>query len=366
MFGHVMPNAKRLPLAEASTRGPGAQPARGPHNVPAIEPNSRGTLSRIAARYAAARHIDTGPLKVQAGLPPNLEDDPDIMIDVAGQIAFLNFIAAALGDDLFGFHLALAYDVRELGPFYYIMASASTVGEALRREERYTALVSEGIRVRCRFGDKLVVDTEYEGVDRHLDRHQIEFWITCTVRKLRELSGRKIVPSETVWMHHRGGREASEIQAYLGGKVSFDGGRDRLEFSKDIAEVQFPSADKHLDSFLLGYADAAIASQPAPAKSLRTQVENAIAPRLPHGTASQSPVAASLGLSSRTLARRLQEEGMTFREILEDMRFDLATQYLQNQRLSVAQIAWLLGYATPNTFARAFRSRTGKPPRRGR
>ena len=361
-----MSDAGRSSDNEGHARHPRGELEHAQTDSASIEPNSRGTLSRIAARYAAAKNIDTRPLKARAGLPPDLEDDPDVLIDVAGQIAFLNLIASALGDDLFGFHLALAYDLRELGPFYYVMASAGTVGEALRREERYTALVSEGIRVRYSTTDKLVVDTEYEGVERHLDRHQIEFWLTCTVRKLRELSGREIVPTKTTWIHHRSRREADEMRAYLGGTVSFDGKQDRLEFPKAIGEIQFITADTYLDAFLLGYADAAIAASPRPPGGLRTQVQNAITPRLPHGTASQSIVAASLGLSSRTLARRLQEEGLTFRGILEDMRIELATQYLRNHRLSVAQIAWLLGYTAPNAFARAFKSRTGKPPRRER
>jgi AraC-like DNA-binding protein len=166
-------------------------------------------------------------------------------------------------------------------------------------------------------------------------------------------------------MHHRGAG-AGEIESYLGSRVSFDGGRDRLEFPRAIAQFRLLTADTYLDAFLLDYADRAIASRPVAPTELRTQVENAITPRLPHGTANQSAVAQDLGLGSRTLARRLQEQGITFREILEDLRAELANEYLRNPRLSVAQIAWLLGYSRSSSFARAFRLRTGRPPRRAR
>ena len=328
-------------------------------------PKTRGVLSRIAARHAAARGLDTAPLKSEAGLPADLENDPDAWIGGRSQIAFLNLLAEALGDGLFGFHLALELDPRELGPLYYVMASGRTVGEALQREERYTRLISEGLRVHVRLMEQLIVDTEYEGIERHLDRHQIEFWMTCTVRKIRQLSGRQIEPLHTSWMHHRGA-EAAEIRSYLGGRVSFDSGLDRLEFSKEVAGYELRTADTYLDAFLLGYADRMVANRHASATDLRTQVENAIAPRLPHGTASQAAVASDLGLGSRTLARRLSEQGMTFREILDAMRMDLATQYLRNEHLSVAQIAWLLGYSKANSFARAYRLRTGRSPRQAR
>jgi len=290
-----------------------------------------------------------------------LESNPDGWVGGKSQIAFLNLLAEALGDGLFGFHLALELDLRELGPLYYVMASGGTVGEALHREERYTRLISEGLRVHARLADKLIVDTEYEGIERHFDRHQIEFWMTCTVRKIRQLSGRHIEPVQTSWMHHRGA-EAAEIRAYLGGRVSFDEGLDRLQFSKEVAEYELRTADIFLDAFLLRYADRMVANRSAPATDLRTQVENAITPRLPHGTASQAAVASDLGLGSRTLARRLKEQGISFREILDAMRMDLATEYLRNEHLSVAQIAWLLGYAKANSFARAFRLRTGRSP----
>jgi AraC-like DNA-binding protein len=91
-------------------------------------------------------------------------------------------------------------------------------------------------------------------------------------------------------------------------------------------------------------------------------VENAIAELLPHGQAAQSAVAKQIGMSQRTLARRLAEEGCSFSELLSKVRRALADRYLMNPSLSISEIAWLLGYAEVSTFTRAFQRWTGASP----
>ena len=87
---------------------------------------------------------------------------------------------------------------------------------------------------------------------------------------------------------------------------------------------------------------------------------------LPHGKARASEIAKRLGLSQRTSARRLASEGVTFSEVLECLRADLARQYLGDQGLSVSRIAWLLGYQEISAFTHAFKRWTGQTPREAR
>jgi AraC-like DNA-binding protein len=76
-----------------------------------------------------------------------------------------------------------------------------------------------------------------------------------------------------------------------------------------------------------------------------------------------SDIAQRLGLSQRTFARRLESEGLSFSDILEGLRGDLARQYLADSGLSISQIAWLLGYQEPSAFTHAFKRWTGRTPR---
>ena len=73
-------------------------------------------------------------------------------------------------------------------------------------------------------------------------------------------------------------------------------------------------------------------------------------------------VARSLGMSKRTLARRLSDEGLNFTEILQQLRRDLAVRYLDDRKLHVSKIAWLLGFNEVSAFTHAFKRWTGKTP----
>ncbi len=95
---------------------------------------------------------------------------------------------------------------------------------------------------------------------------------------------------------------------------------------------------------------------------LRTRVENTIASVLPHGRVLVEDVARSLGVSERTLARKLSDEGLNFTEILQQLRHDLAVRYLDNRKLHVSKIAWLLGFREVSAFTHACKRWTGKTP----
>ena len=83
---------------------------------------------------------------------------------------------------------------------------------------------------------------------------------------------------------------------------------------------------------------------------------------LPTGQNQLSQVAKRLAMSSRSLQRRLAQEGTTFRKVLEETRAQLATHYLKQSDLTAAEIAFLLGYDDPNSFFPAFRAWTGITP----
>jgi AraC-like DNA-binding protein len=79
-----------------------------------------------------------------------------------------------------------------------------------------------------------------------------------------------------------------------------------------------------------------------------------------------SEIARMLGMSQRSLARRLSSEGLNFSELLDNLRADLADRYLAEESLSITQIAWLLGYQEVSALTHAFRRWTGTTPREAR
>jgi AraC-like DNA-binding protein len=87
---------------------------------------------------------------------------------------------------------------------------------------------------------------------------------------------------------------------------------------------------------------------------------------LPHGKAGLDETARRLGVSQRTLERKLSLEKLTFSAVLGGLKMDLSKRYLAEDNLSISQVAWLLGYQEVSSFTHAFKRWSGKSPRQAR
>jgi AraC-like DNA-binding protein len=324
-------------------------------------PTATGGITRAAYIQASAR-FDVAPLVKRAGLTIQQIKDPDVRIGVRNQIRFLNLVANELHDEFLGIRLAQRFDLRELGLLYYVPASSETLGDALQRLARYSMIHNEGVRITHRQGKDMSIAFEYVGVSRALDCHQIEFVITTLVRGCRQLSGRHLLPSGIRFVHRRN-ELPSELRALFGCEIVFGSDIDEVTYPGTAGQLPLASADPYLNSLLIKYCDEALARRRVKSRTWRLSVENAVAPLLPHGQARISGVAQRLGVSPRTLGRRLESEGMTFSAVLDKLRYDLARRYLQERALPISEVAWLLGYRETSAFNHAFKRWTGKAPR---
>jgi AraC-like DNA-binding protein len=323
-----------------------------------------GGLVRLAYAYAAGEGLEVGPLLRKAGLTSQQVENPTFPVNVKSQIMFLNLVAAAAGDTLLGFHLAQNFNLREIGMLYYVMASSGTLGDALQRAARYAKIVNEGIHLRYREGKQLTISFEYVDVARHQDRHQIEFFMVALVRLVRQLSGRNLFPSRVNLTHQRD-RFHARLRKFFGCDVAFGSRTDEIAFASNIGPMELASADSYLNALLIAQCEQTYAHRLRPA-ALRASIENEIVPLLPHGKALAPEVARRLGMSQRTLARRLAAEGLSFTAILDALRSDLAKHYLAEADLPITTIAWLLGYQEVSAFTHAYKRWTGTTPKQAR
>ena len=324
-------------------------------------PSAIGVATRLACSRAVQEGVKVELLLREAGLTRQQIDDPGVRLDVQNQIRFLELVATAVKDDLLGFHLALKVDLRKMGALYYAQASSDTLEEALQRGVRYSSIVNEGLALSFQGGGAVEINFEYVGVARHSDRHQIEFSMVTLVRTCRQLTKRHL-PASRVSFTHRRSDDISEFKTFFGCDVTFGAPVDRVVFSKSSREIPLVDSDPYLNEVLIKYCDQAIADRSAKRSSFRLGVENAIALLLPHGKAQAGEIARKLGVSRRTLARRLASEGLTFTGIMQSLKSDLAKRHLKDQTLSVSEIAWLLGYQDVSAFTHAFKRWTGRAP----
>jgi AraC-like DNA-binding protein len=328
-------------------------------------PTAIGTLTRLAYAKAEAAGVNLGPILRRAHLTLSQVADPATRLRVENQISFLNLVGHEVRDEFLGFHLALAVDPREAGWLYYVVASSPTVGEAFRRGSRYCSMVNEGISLQYSDERDVVAEIEYVGVSRYLDRHQIEFAVALLVRIARNLTGLRIIPTAVRLTHPRT-RLPPEIAEFFGGNITFGASVDQVVFDPSVKNLPVLTADGHLNKLLVEYCEQAIGYRVPNRGSFSSQVENALVPVLPHGKVRINEIARQLGLSQRTLARRLSSEGTTFSELLDRLRGDLAKRYLADGGISISEIAWLLGYNEVSSFTHAFRRWTGMSPRQAR
>lgn len=321
-------------------------------------PTSIGLAVHLALGVLERRGIDPATLTVQSGLSQAALASRK-RIKVTAGIDFLERAARVVGDDWLGVTLAIDFDLRELGMLYYVAASSERLSDALKRLDRYERIANEALDLRIVKGPGGRVDFFYHGVPRHSDRHLMESFAVTLVRLCRQLVGRKIVPLSARFAHHRA--DGRKIQEFLGCEVSFDADVDEISFEASVMDLPLRGYDPYLNDLMVKSCDEALAACPTSCNAFRTEVENAIIPLLPHHEAQAKTVAQKLSLSERTFARRLAAEGLSFGEILDQMRRDLALRYLE-QNLRASEITWRLGFQQPSAFSHACRRWTGKSP----
>jgi len=324
-------------------------------------PTATGALARLAAQEASAAGFDLRSLLKTAGLTAAQIGDADERLGAKAQIAFVEAVARALGRDRLGFGLAQAFDLRQIGLLYYVAVSSETLVEAVQRIERFSAIGNEAVIFRCSKGVDLEIRLDYSGVARHSDRHQAEFFLAALVRMYRSLVGVPLVPLRVMISHARS-EGLAEYNRFFGCRTEFAASYDAVVFRDDCRWLPVVSADPHLSDILVRYCEETLASRKRVRSSFRVRVENVIAPLLPHGKPQASAIARKLNLSPRTLARRLADEGLSFVSVLEEMRRELAMRYLADAKLSISQVAWLLGFQEVSAFTHAFRRWTGQTP----
>jgi AraC-like DNA-binding protein len=329
-------------------------------------PRSLPTTTGFAARRALGalrkHNIDPAPILQRAGLSEQELNDQDNRISSAGQARLLEYAAEALHDPALGFHLATEADPRELGLVFYIASAAKDLDEAIALLGRYSRIVNEAIRTQMTRRDSdLVLEIHVVGVPRFLAAQNAELAIAIILKSLRVITGRNLHP-KTVSLVHMRSSDFREFQRFCGCPVEFGGPTDELVFSSETLATPVMTEDLRLLEVLRPVCDEAAKQREMPPGSLRALVENEALKLLPHGGAQRNVIARKLAMSTRTLARRLTDQGTSFEEVVDELRRSLALQYMKTPGISLSQVAWLLGYEGATSFNHAFKRWTGRSP----
>ena len=329
-------------------------------------PSATGGIARLACARLRELGNDVAAVLAEVGARPEQVNDDAIRLEVPKQIRILELASEELQDGLLGFHLACNFDFREIGLVYHVIASSEQLADGLLNGKRYCTIMNEGIHLNVKLDDRAAaISLDYVDLERQSDRHQIEFWLVTLVRICRQVTDTRLAPRH-LRIRHRRDETPAEMRRFFGCDVEFGAASDEIIFPAPVASLPIVGSDNYLNDLLLRYAEEALADRPQERAPLRSAVERVLPQLLPHAKASASNVAQKLAFSTRTLSRKLHNEGVAFAEILEETRAALAKRYLAERDLPISEIAWLLGYVEVSSFTNAFKRWTGMTPRQFR
>jgi AraC-like DNA-binding protein len=298
----------------------------------------------------------------QVGLDERSLNADGARISTAKYAAFFELAAEVTGDGCLGLHFGQTRDTRDAGLIGYVGLSSPTLMDAIKNLTRYRRVSSDALEIEIdALEERGRLRWSFHGMGSQRSRQSLEFWATNLLRAFREMSGRNLAPASLSFAHPRT-EDIKEFERFFGCSVSFGGQENIFEMKLSDLHLQLVAADHRLLAVLRRNCEDLLTRHFAPPPPLVERVERLIADRLAHGEARLDTVATDLGMSSRTLSRKLAELGTSFNGIVGSLRKGLALRYLQESNLSLTEIAFLLGYTEISTFSHAFKRWTGSTP----
>lgn len=243
----------------------------------------------------------------------------------------------------------------------YISKYSRDLRQVMENTTRFHNIIDPSLAFNlCVSGNSATLEADWKDATFSRYHRRTEFMMFAAVARMRALTQVDVHPIQMRFQHQIG-HHAGSYSKIGGFPVEF--GTERLEIILSLSSLDLPvpTYDPSLREHLLQYGERLLAERRTPKQKTRALVEGLITRGLPGHILLADDVAAELGLSPRTLARRLKEEGLTYREIVDDLRCDLAQTFIKNG-MNLSEISYSLGYGDQAAFSTAFKRWTGQSP----
>jgi AraC-like DNA-binding protein len=310
-----------------------------------------GPLMSIPA-VLAEFGCEPGPVLDSVGLKPIQFEDPDVKILYVTGSKLLARCVAATGCRHFGLLVGERASPSSLGIAGFMLRSAPDVGAALRALVRHLDLHDQGGVPTLVTGGSVTLlgyAIYQPGVEAAEQIYDLSMAVACNI--MRVLCGASWSPTE-VLLSRRPPRDSAPYRRFFRAPLRFGQDQSAMVFPTPWLDHRLPTADPHLHRHLEREARERHAQEDANlVGALRRLLRQCLATQ----ECSITDVAKQLDMHERTLNRRLQAEGTTFRRELEEIRYGMARRFLTESAAPLAEIATALGYADASAFSRAFK-----------
>lgn len=328
-----------------------------------------GTVLTVSSRAMVAAcerlGLDAKVLLGAAGISRETLEDPDARLEASKVSALWTKAYELSGDPVLSLHAAEACPVGAYKVIDYMASNAATVGEAFLYASRYFRLINTAIRLPIdETGDPVTFDVVDGSGPAGVSRPYAEYCFAAFVLHVRAGTGVDF-PVRRVTFVHRAPPDATEHERVFGCPVQFEATHTRMCIDRAAWDTPGTGAHPGVMKVLADHADLLLQKLPR-GPDLVERTRRAIGERLRGGDSSLESVARELGTSARSLQRHLGDLGYTYNALADEVRAATAHLYLQQPDIAISEIAYLLGFADPSTFNRAFKRWTGLTPARAR
>ena len=302
---------------------------------------------------------DPIPFLHTQGIENDTLRDQDATVPMSACVGLLAEAVRTTGDDNLGLHLAQQAELGSFDVHFYAMVSSPTLGAAFERVCRYQRLIHETSQVRLETsGDRAVLSHRLSG-DLPAPRQTAELLLASWVRAGRIATRTTWNPTEVRFAHRAPG-DSRDHERFFGCPLRFAAGENALVLSMALLDLPCHSNDPSLLSLLDRYAADRLGGSQGTTFADRARA--ALSENLQAGDFTAQRLAARLKVSVRTLHRSLAAEGTSYRKLLDTLRLHIAERHLLDDGLSIAEVAFLVGFSELSAFHRAFKRWTGLTP----
>jgi len=328
-------------------------------------PADRCKIPRALWRNMAAHGLPIDGALAQAGIARDLPEDPDGVVTTARYFAFFRALESLAGDPGLAAKLVAAAETATAAhpPAMLAAFHSPRYREALDRTAHFKRLIRAEVLTITEAEGEVAITKDWPHATEPEPALSVDIGFGMLVELGRRGTARPIVPARVELA--RSGPPSEALARYYGGPVVTGAARDRLVLRSVDVDLPFPGHEPELLQLLLPALCTALGALDEHA-SLGGRVKWVLKRGLASGRRELADVATDLGMSERTLQRRITEEGTTFRELLVAARQELGRQLLADSEATIDEIAYLLGYQDTSSFHRAFREWEGVTPARWR
>ncbi len=304
--------------------------------------------------------LDRQQLLGELGMAPDILEDRDNRLPVESFARLWSLISARCPERPLALDWIATFKITDAGLMGYLVSHLKTVREAAETMGRLGHVVNQGASPALEEGPASS-RIRYSLLPVLLaTQHAPESILVSLTAFLRSVAGQDFAPLMARFPYPVTSRTPA-LEKFFGSTIRHDAGELSLEFATEVLDRPLPGADPVLAAYLRRQVQEVVQQIGSP-NSISQECARRIAERLGGGEPSQGFIAKQMGMSERTLQRRLHAEGTSFNELLEQARRTIACSYLADRKLAAYEVSFLLGYSEPATFFRAFKRWTGKTP----